>query len=690
MPKEIDPKNEEEILEIARERYQRCVEAETKNHERAKEAIEFRDGEQWPDQVKNARTSDPEGARPCLTLDKTNQYVRQVTNDQRQNKPAVKVRPVDDQSDVEVAEVFQGIIRHIEDQSSADVSYDTAFEHAVDGGFGYWRIITDYCDEMSFDQEIFIKRIRNRFTVHLDPNRTEPDGSDSQYGFIDELVPHDEFELEWPDAEKVNWDTDGKSGQYENWINQDTVRVAEYFCFKNRKDTLLFLEDGTTVLKSIYELTPDDQSFDDSLWMLTEDGENMVKKAVLKERATTLKVLMWYKINGKEILDSRELPGKWIPIIEVIGNELDVEGESRKSGLVRPAMDGQRMYNYSASSFVEMVALAPRAPYVAADGQVEEYEDEWRSANRRNLSVLRYSPIEVEGHLVPPPMRQQLPGIPAGWAQALGNFEHDIQGAMGMYNSSVGAPSNEKSGKAILARQRETDTGTFHYTDNLSRSIRHCGRILVDLIPKIYDTERIARILGEDGTPDNVVLDPEQEQPVREIRTNDNIIKKIYNLNIGKYDVTVSVGPSFTTKRQEAAEQMVQVVQAYPKLLDIIGDKMFSNLDWPGADEIADRLKKLLPPELQETDEEGNPNGQLNEQAMQIIAELKAALEEEKQGKSAKELELKEREVAVKEFDAATKRMDKQGGGDTEAMQLLTEVVTDLSNKVEKILDMPV
>jgi hypothetical protein len=640
-------------LKLARKRLARCIEADKDNRKHAKEALEFRALNQWPDAIKEDREK---RGSPCLVVDKTNQYINQVKNDQRQNRPAIKVRPVDDGADIEVAEIYQGIVRHIEDTSKADLAYDTAFEQALDGGFGFFRILTDYADEMSFDQDIKIQRVRNRFTVYVDPDHQEPDASDIKFGFVIEDITKDEHKNQFPGEELVNFEVDGED--FKDWETEEKVRVAEYFFYRQKEVEIALLPDGRVL--------PKDE---------VPEGVQIVKT-----RKTTINEVMWQKINGKVVLEERAWPGKWIPIVKVIGNELDIEGKLITSGMLKAAMDSQRIYNYASSSFVENVALAPKAPFVYAEGQVEGYEDQWQRANRENVAGLPYKPTTVDGHLVPAPQRQQMPGISSGWLQVMQNSEQGIQGSLGMYQASVGAESNEKSGKAILARQREGDTATFHYIDNLSRSIRHAGRILVDLIPKIYDTQRIVRILGEDGTPEHAKIDPEQEMAIREVPKGKDI-EKIYNLNIGKYDVTVSVGPSYTTKRQEAAEAMVQLLQGNPELMATIGDIMFRNMDWPGAEEVAERLK---PPGTD--DEEQDPQVM---QMQQMVEQLQAQLQETMaaaEGKQA-ELELKAAEVEVKKFDAETKRMQVEGTlmGQSDEMEqkfnVLAEMVSDLIAK---------
>jgi len=632
-------KKTDDLIAAAKKRFQAAMEADDNNRKRALEAIKFSALEQWPDAIKQARERDQEGARPCLVLDKTNQHIRQVVNDQRQNRPAIKVRPVDDQGDEDVAEIFQGLSRHIEDASQADLAYDTAFEQAVDGGYGYWRIITEYEDERSFNQDIRIKRIRNRFSVVLDPSSQMPDGSDAKFGFVYEDIDRDDFKRQYPKADPVDFDTLDKK-ELGWWATKEKVRVCEYFRIEHVETKLHLLADGTTAT-------------DDEL--KAKGGGAAIQ--VVKSRDVSLPVVKWSKITAVDELEARDWPGKYIPIVKVTGNEKDVEGELITSGMVTAAMDAQRMYNYAASAFVEMVALAPKAPWTAAEGQIEGHEEEWAKANKSNIAVLQYKPTTVDGVLVPPPMRQPMPGIPTGWAQALQFSEHDIQSATGMYAANLGEQSNEKSGRAIQARQREGDVGSFHYVDNLSRSIRYTGRILVDLIPKIYDTKRIARIIGVDGKPDMVELDPEQEAPV--MQKQDQLgrkLAKVYNLGVGKYDVTVTVGPSYSTKRQEAVDWMQQLIQADPRIMQIGGDILFNNMDLPGAEEMAERLKAMLPPQIKqmiEAEDQGQDPKvialqQQVQQANQMLDQKAQALQQ-----MAAELQQKEQEIAGKDAEAS-------------------------------------
>jgi hypothetical protein len=604
--KPVSKRNEADFLATARARFKQAIDATSLSRQSELDDLRFAAGSpdngfQWPDQIRNARISDTNGARPCLTINKLPQHIRQVTNDQRQNRPSIKVIPVDDESDVEVAEVFNGIIRHIEVNSDADVAYDTACENQVTIGEGYFRVLTDYCDEMSFDQDLKIERIRNSFSVYMDPLIQDPCGSDQQWCFISDSIPMTEFERLYPKAQAANFDQQGMGDDVLQWIMEDTVRVAEYFCFENVEKKLYLWSNGEITLEG------------DPIPLGVMVGEKPVK-----ERTTTLKKVVWTVINGVEILKEREWLGTYIPVIRVVGNEYDYEGRIIVSGIVRNAKDAQRMYNYWTSQEAELLALAPKAPFIMAAGQVEGFEDKWANANTTNYAYLEYNPLSEEGTIVPPPQRVQPPMPSAGILQAKMGAADDIKSTTGQYNASLGQQSNETSGKAIMARQTESDVGTFHYIDNLSRAIRQCGRVLIDLIPKIYNTRRVARIIGEDGQTDRVVIDPQQEAPFQEIEQDDAIVK-IYNPSIGKYDVTVIVGPGFNSRRQEALEAMSMLVQSNPQLWQVIGDLLVKNMDWPGAAEMSDRIKRTIPPEIVGN---GDDNPELN-QAMKVIEQLK-------------------------------------------------------------------
>lgn len=633
-------------LHEIRERYKRASEYWADDRKAALDDLKFRSGKQWPQEIVDQRKED---VRPCLTVDKLSQYVRQIVNDGRQNRPSIKVRAVDSGADVATAEIFSGLIKHIEDRSNADTAYDTALDSAATCGSGYFGVETEYVNETSFDQELCIKRKRNPLAILIDPESTEADGSDMKFAFEIEEMGKEDFKDKYPGKTFESFDDDTAS-----WYG-DQVRICRYWCIEETPRNVYLLTNGSTVGEEEFAAM--------------KEADPSIEKMVKETRNIPKKTVMHSKVSGKDYLEEpKEWPGKYIPILVVWGNESDIEGKVIHSGIIRPAKDAQKLYNYSRSAFAERVALAPKAPWIAAEGQVEEYGDEWKTANIKNHSVLRYRPVSLNGHPVPPPQRTSASDIPAGFAEDMKQSEHDIQGAIGMYSASIGAPSNERSGKAIMARQREGDTGTFHYHDNLNRAIRHLGRILVDLSPKIYDSNRIVRILGYDGTQNQVELNPNQMTASQKVG-----LKMTYNLDVGNYDVAISSGPSYNTLRVEAAESMSQMVQAAPQLMSIIGDLMVKNMDWPGALEISERLKLMLPPQVLQA-EQAKKQDQMPSEVQQVVQQFTQQLQQKddmiKQASdhinqlmgemaSIKEAhDIKEKEVLVKADDTAIKAYD--------------------------------
>lgn len=545
---------------------------------------------QWPADVlatRGAVQGQSINARPCLTINKLPQHVRQVTNEQRQNRPSGKVIPADDNADVQVAEIFNGVVRHIEYMSDADVAYDTACDNQVTYGEGYIRLLTEYCNEESFDQDIRIGRVRNAFSVYMDPTIQDPCGADAKWCFITEDILKTEYEEMFPDATPVSTLMGQGVGNesMSQWLAEDTIRIAEYFYYETERTTLHLYPDGQTA----FTRTPKDKQL------------TSIFGAPIRTRPVERKKVMWMKTNGFDVLEEREWPGKWIPVVRVVGNEWEVEGRLYISGLVRNAKDAQRMYNYWVSQEAEMLALAPKAPFIGYGGQFEGYETQWKTANTTNWPYLEVNPDVTDGagNTLPLPQRAQPPLPQTGLIQAKMGASEDIKATTGQYDASLGEQGNERSAKAIVAREKQGDVGTYHYVDNLARAIRHITRQIVDLIPKIYDTQRIARIIGADGDVDMVKFNPMQPEPVKEIRDQTGaLIEKVYNPSVGTYDVMVTTGPGYMTKRQEALDAMSQILQTNPQLWTVAGDLFIKNMDWPGAQEMAQRFKKILDPKV--------------------------------------------------------------------------------------------
>ena len=656
---------DKDLLAAARDRMTLAISAWSETREDEIDDLRFYAGSpdnhwQWPADVLATRGSvqgQSINARPTLTINKLPQHVRQVTNDQRQNRPSGKVIPADDKGDVEVAEIFDGIVRHIEYISDADVAYDTACENQVAYGEGYIRILTEYTDPTSFDQDIKIGRVRNSFSVYMDPMIQDPCGSDAQWCFVTEDIPKDEYERQFPNAQPISSLQDQGVGDQSvsQWVNDETVRVADYYYIEHTKKTLNLYYGNVSALSG----SPEDKQ--------------MVALGMkpIRSREVDIKQVKYCKINGFEVLERNDWAGSHIPVVRVIGNEFEVDGRLYLSGIVRNAKDAQRMYNYWTSQEAEMLALAPKAPFIGYGGQFEGYETQWKTANTNNWPYLEVNPdvTDGQGGTLPLPQRSQPPMAQNGLIQAKMGASDDIKGATGQYDSSLGATSNERSGKAILARERQADTGTYHYVDNLARAVRCVTRQLVDLIPKIYDTERIARIIGEDGTSDMARVNPDQQEPVKKIVDERGIvIQKVYNLGVGKYDVCVTTGPSYMTKRQESLNAMTELLQGNPELWAVAGDLFIKNMDWPGAQEMAKRFAKTIDPKLL-GDEDESPEMQAAKQQMQAMGQemeqMHQMLQNVQKSFENRDLEIQEFESKIKAFDAETKRISAVQAGMT-------------------------
>lgn len=667
--------SDQEFLEEARERFKACLDAERENREAALEDLNFTNGEQWPLELRQQREAD---MRPCLTVNRLPAFIDQVVGDQRQNRPAIKVRPVDDQADPVIADILEGLIRNIEYSSNAEAAYDVAFEHAVMCGFGYFRILTQYADDGVFEQDLCIKPIRNLFSVSFDPACNEPDYSDARYAFVTELIDREEFEEMYPDISPSP--IEGGVGD-RDWTShlggKEHVRVAEYWFKKPVVRTLVMLADG----KAVYE----DEMPEGSEIMVGQDGKP-------KTRTVETQKVCWCKITATDILEPvQEWPGRYIPIVPVLGKEVNIEGKRHLRGLIRFAKDAQRMYNYWRTATAERMAMAPKAPFLLTPEQIRGFEDMWQQANVKNQPYLLYN--DING--VNLPQRVDFPPVPTGEMQEAQVAVDEMKATTGIFDASLGAQGNETSGRAILARQKEGDTATFAFMDNLSRAIRLAGKILIDLIPRIYDSNRVVRVLGIDGA-ENLV----------KVNAVDPMTGKLINdLGVGRYDVVVNSGPSYNTQRQEIVASMMELFQAQPQLFSVLGPDWLQAMDWPKAEEMSDKLKRLLPPQVMDMEtkiqmaQEQMQEQQIMQQmqggpqqpppdpaalAKQAEIELKAAemkskdaleqkrLEIDAQVKLA-ELDLKRQELAIKEQELRLKEKEIAGKLENEAVKQTRE-----------------
>lgn len=584
-----------DFLALAVKRFQQVVDAESKLREEMNRDREFEQADHWDARARENREAD---GRPCLTVNRIPQFIKQVGNAMRATRPAIVVHPETLKGSQGVADVYKDIIRYIERVSDSDIVYGTACEHQLIMGRGYFRVLTKYVDDDGFDQDIILRRIPNPFTVYMDPVHVDPVGSDCMFGFIAEDMRNEEVAARYGKDKLDSSRTFSSSHDAgaSTWFTGETTRVAEYFYKEVKKEKKVKVE-----------------------WMSEETGQLVTHTMLASQvpnplpatfreigrREVETTTVKWAKITGNDILEGnddltegRVWPGKYIPIVPVIGDEADLDGKLNLRGMVRDARDPARMHSFWMSALTEIIALAPRAPYIGYVGQFKGLERQWSQAHLRNFPYLEVNPASQAGTILPIPQRQQYSPDISAIVSAFQLSDNDLKGIMSMYDPSLGAAGPETSGRQVLALQRQGQIGNSHFTENLSMSIRHAGRIIVDMIPRVLTPERIMRIVGDTGQQRTVAVHNGNMTPEREAELKQNGIKEIYNLNTGHYDVSVTAGASTGTKRQEAVEAMLQLVRMFPQAAPLISDLMVGNMDFPDAPKVAERLRSLVPPHV--------------------------------------------------------------------------------------------
>jgi hypothetical protein len=646
------------IIQQAQDRFRQAEEVESSTRSLQDEDEKFCNADsdnnwQWPTTIYANRS---QSQRPCLTVNKVRQHCLQIVNDARQNKPSVKVHPVGFGATAQAAQVFEGIVRHIEYISNAQDAYDSATVHQVERGIGYWRVATDWADDQSLDQEIFIRPIRDAKSVYLDPDIEQADGSDARWAFVFREEPRDVWEKQHPDWK----DLPGTSPLHNSggWSDNDHIRVAEYFRKVEKKDTLYALPTGMVRKSEADELT---------LAMISAMEDAGVK---VPSREVPDIHIEWFLIAGNEIVERQEYPGLYIPIVRLPGEETRIDGKVDYRGHVRNLKDPQRMYNYWTSAATEFVALQSKVPWLTDVRAIEGLETYWSTANTENHAYLPYNGIDDQGQPIPPPVRATPPTMSQAYMAGMETAANEMMMASGQYQAEMGAPGNERSGIAIQQRQRQGDNATYHYIDNLGKAIRFTGKILIDLIPRIYDTPRVLQILAQDGSRTPVQVQPDApdahapgpgapqpgqpQQPASPAPLDPQII---FNPNIGRYDVEAEIGPAFATRRQEAFNAFTQIAAQNASVMPIIGDLMFKAADFPMADEIAERLARMVPPQAL-----GGPDPHLAQLQQQVASlhNLNGALTQQLAVEKGKQSG-KDEEAEIRRYQAETARMSAIG-----------------------------
>lgn len=565
--KTISQDKKEEIIKNFMDDYDLAFTAESRNRIDQVDDLRFAALDQWPRDVQVKRKN-----RPMLTLDHVGQSIRKVMGNIRQNMPTIKVDAVDGGADKETADVMEDLIRQIEQSSNARNAYINAAKFQVKMGYGVWRVNTKVNNDDIFDQDIVILPVKNPFTYYFDPDAIMPQKQDGRFMIVSETLSRKKFESMFPDVDiPASIPNQGIGETEARWYDSDSIRIGEYFIKRKKKRNITQLTNGVVVNT--------DEITDEDIELYQAQGITPVRDKDVEQE-----VIDWYKLTAFEVLEHVEWPGKFFPGIPVYGEEDNIEGETYIRGIVRAAKDPQRMYNYWNSAAAETIALQPKAPFLVTKDQVKNYKHFWERANTDNLPYLPYEPDSK----APPPQRMAPPAMQSGLLQQAAISATDIQQATGVFEAAQQQTPDQISGRAVIALQQEADLGQSLFMDNLAQGVEHTGRVIIDMIPSYYDSQRIVRLRGEDDSTNFVEIN-------KPILTPDGL--KIQNdLTRGKYDIRVGVGPSFRTRRQEAASSMVELARVFPQVLSVAGDLVAKNLDWPGADEMAERLKKLLPP----------------------------------------------------------------------------------------------
>lgn len=669
-----------------------------------REAIRFiRHNDQWTDAAKRAREV-PGQERIMLTFNRLREYSRQVVNGIRQNTPSIKVRPIGSGADEPTAEIFDGIIRQIQRHSKADAAYEESAGWAVDGGFGYLTILPEFLSDDSFDMVPVIRVVPDPFRVYFDPQSVESDGSDAEEAMIERIMDRAEFDRAYPDYKDKSvqdFDGDVDADSASEWYGEDSVVLADYFRIEYRDDTLYQYQDGSTGWKSEFiERSP---------------------LYPIKERQVKRKSCVWYKIGGNQIFDRQDLKIPWVPVVPVYGDMWIYEGRRHVEGLTQNAMDAQRAYNYARTTEVELVSLARQLPRTIPAESVAGFENYWATANTSNHAYLPYNALTEDGRLLPAPGQDQFPQVPTALVQMSREALDDLKGTAGIPDPGRGASEGaNQSGIAVARLQNQAVQGTSHFGQNLARSVEHIGRILIKWIPQLYTTDQVIHILAEDDTQKAVRITPNLAGPQgqaiasQEYRDAQGKIQRAFRLDVGNYNVMAQVGPAYSSRKQEAAEWMMQLTQAVPQAMAPALPKIIRLQDNPGSDDIADAVERGLPPQLRDPGDDDQAKimqhpavqqlqqqvQQLTQQVLpQMLQAMQQAQQEAQQAKAeaqnkqgdvalkAAELKLKEREIGIKEMDAQLKFIQAQAAAQA-AQQPQQPQPAPVDPRAEKLADM--
>lgn len=622
----------------ALQRYRLAEERERENQLHAYEDLEFLAGDQWPADLAKDRAAE---GRPVLQFNRMPQFVRQVVNDIRLMRPSIKVVGVDDKTDKESAKIFDGMIRYVENRSDAQAAYYIAGDQQVSAGIGHVQIVTEYASERSFDQEIRISPIDDGIAVLWDPDAVQPTREDAAYCFQPVDLTRAAFKERFPDAVPQDFGDTAKI-PVEGWVTEDYVRIARYWQKKPVERQLALMPDGTV-------LDMADEGTAEQAEAANAAAAQQQMPPIRVEKRPGHKITHMLISAGAVLEPEKDWPGSHIPIVPFLGEEIRIGRKVDRRGMIRNAKDAQRAYNYAQTMLIEAVSLQPITPFLVTDDNIKTYSAEWLEANNKPLPYLRYTPDPKNNMAAP--QRVQPPVASQGLAEMVAMAGQDLKDTIGIQDAGLGQQGNETSGRAIIARQGESDVGMFTYIDNFSRAVRRVGTILVDLIPKIYDTQRVVRVMGEDGTVEVVNVNQQQIDPATGAMVAYN------DLTVGTYDVVVQQGPGYTTRREEAKAGMLEFAKMAPAMFPIMGDLIAKAQDWPLAEEIAERMRTMLPPQIlqKEAEKKGEPPPQQQPDPMAEAALAEATAKAEK---AAVDVDIAKADLQIKKIEASSKGVE--------------------------------
>lgn len=683
-----DDVKDQEIIKEAKDHFRTCEEWEGPCRVNFDYDYKFANADahnmwQWDNNNLQVRIDEQ---RPCLTINKTKIHNLMVINDAKQNKPGVNIRPVGEEASFEAAQVFQEVVRHIEYISNAENVYDYATQFQVDAGWAYWRIVTEYFDDKSFDQEIYIRRVNDPKSVYLDPDIKEADGSDARFGFIFEDMPLDLYKSKYPKFKDIGWKSTFNN-QPDTWLTRSTVKVCEYYRKTEKEEKLVTWispNSGEQLYKFFSELTEDEKGTYKSI----KSNKSNYDLYSFNERHVVTNSVEWFKIAGDTIIERGPWLGKYIPIVRLIGTETVVNGLMDRKGHTRSLIDPQRIYNVNASCNVEFGALQTKVPWLGPAAAIEGHEAYWGTANTKNHSVLPYNHIDDDGNPIPPPVRPQPPQSSPAYIKSMEISENQMMMATGQYQAQMGENENAKSGIAINARQRQGDRATYHFIDNLAIAVRFTGKILIDLIPKVYDTKRVYRISAADGSIMNVTIDVNAKNAYEKLPTPadgpqmdkaQQMSEIIFNPSVGIYDVQSDTGPSFATRRQEAFNALTQIAAQNKEFMGIAGDVLWKVADFPEAQVLMERWRRIIPKNITGDAMDPKTEEALHAAAAKIEQLVKVMVDQ------AKEIEDKDKELEIKRYAAETQRKTAAADANRLDYDAETKRLTALGNSGEAI-----